>query len=162
GASLAVVLDEAPLVHTGQLWPAPRERGGAGQHLAALLDRLDRDLASVQPGLHLVVNPNVYLARAADLGAVNAAPAKRVCGKAPEIRKVIEEFYGKEKSPPLVLLEWQEKDSVEIELVASAPVVREKAKGAIDFLTPPNMTTSSVFSRVTRVNHGRRIYTSGI
>src|SRR5262249_43062024 len=46
--------------------------------------------------------------------------------------------------------------------IASAPALKQKAEGAIDYLTPPKMTSSPVFSRVARVNHGRRIYVSGI
>src|SRR5262245_37807823 len=80
GSSLAVVLDEAPLVHTGQLLPAPKERGVAKQ-LVGLLDRLDKDLAGVKSGPERLVKLNVYLRRAADLDAVRAALAKRFSGK---------------------------------------------------------------------------------
>lgn len=265
GSSLAVVLDEAPLVHTGQLLPPPKQRGDVARQLSDLLDRLDRDLASVRTGPERLVKLNVYVASEANLAAVRATLAKRfsrdhrpaVCvsvgalpqagalvsldavavagvkpsaversvsetgttlcvlppgpvyyvsgqaergltperstrrtleslratlghyrredadvvqlrafvhpmEKAAEIRKEIEAFYGKDRTPPLVLVEWTEKDSVEIEVIASAPVAKQKAEDAIDFLTPPQMTTSPVFSRVTRLNHGRRIYVSGI
>lgn len=265
GTSRAVVLDEAPLAHTGQLFPPPKDRGDAAKQLAALLDRLAKDLQTVKSDLDQVVKLNVYLARASDLPAVHKTLAARfagkhrpaacvnvgtqaqagahvsldavaVCGvrqavversvtpsgtticvlpdapvyyvsgqaerglslpratkhtldslretlqhyrrqdadvvqlrafvspmaKAADVRKEVEAFYGKDKLPPLVLVEWTAKDSVEIELIASAAVPEEKAKDAIDFLTPPKMTASPVFSRVTRVNHGRRIYTSGL
>jgi enamine deaminase RidA (YjgF/YER057c/UK114 family) len=264
GTSLAVTLDEAPLVHTSQLFPPPKDRSDAGKQLAGLLDRLAKDLETVKSDLDHVVKLNVYLARSSDVAAVNktlatrfakhrpaacvsvgtqaqagarisldaiavagvtpasversvtasgttlcvlpAGPVYYVSGqaergltlpratkhtleslretlqhykrqdadvvqlrafvhpmaKAAEVRKEIESFYGKDKVPPLVLVEWTAKDSVEIELIASAPAPEEKAKEAIDFLTPPKMTTSPVFSRVTRVNHGRRIYVSGL
>jgi len=265
GSSLAVTLDEAPLVHTGQLLPGPKERRDVARQLGGLLDRLDKDLAGVESGPERLVKLNVYLARSADAAAVRAVLAKRFSGKhrpavcvsvggqpqagalvsldavavaggrpaaversvtasgttlcvlpagpvyyvsgqaergltpqratrytleslratlthfrredadvvqlrafvnpmdkAAEIHKEIESHYGKGKAPPLVMVEWSEKGSVEIELIASAPAPRAKAEQAIDFLTPPNMTTSPVFSRVARINHGRRIYTSGI
>jgi enamine deaminase RidA (YjgF/YER057c/UK114 family) len=264
GSSLAVTVDEAPLVHTGQLFPPPKDRSDAARQLGGLLDRLAKDLQTVKADLDKVVKLNVYLARPSDVAAVNKTLAARfakhrpaVClsvgkqaqpgahvsldavavagpsaavversvtdsgttlcvlpagpvyyvsgqaergltlpratkhtldslretlqhykrenadvvqlrafvgpmAKAAEVRKEIEAFYGKDKLPPLVLLEWTAKDSVEIELIASAPAPEEKAKEAIDFLTPPKMTTSAVFSRVTRVNHGRRIYVSGL
>jgi enamine deaminase RidA (YjgF/YER057c/UK114 family) len=265
GSSLAAVVDEAPLVHTGQLLPAPKERGDAGKQLDGLLDRLERDLASVKSGLDRVVKLNVYAASPNGLAAVRKTLAKRFSGKhrpavcvsvgaqpqanalvsldavavagtapaaversvtksgttlcvlpagpvyyvsgqaergltlqratqrtlqslrttlshyrredadvvqlrafvnpmskAAEVRKELEAFYGKDKVPPLVLVEWTEKDSIEIELIASAPKAKQKAAEALEFLTPPQMTSSPVFSRMTRINHGRRIYVSGL
>lgn len=77
-----------------------------------------------------------------------------------EARREIEAFFGKRPVPPIVLVEWTFANSIEIELVASAAA--GKGPAAIDYLTPPGMTASPVFSRVARINHGSRIYTSGL
>lgn len=77
-----------------------------------------------------------------------------------EARREIEAFFGNRPVPPIVLVEWTFANSIEIELVASAAAGTGAA--AIDYLTPPGMTASPVFSRVARINHGNRVYTSGL
>jgi enamine deaminase RidA (YjgF/YER057c/UK114 family) len=253
GSSLAVVLDEAPLAHTTQLFGSSKERD-AGRQLSGLLDQLSKELEGVKSGLDQVVKLNIHLARSSDMAAVQKTLARRFAGKhkpavcfsigtpaqsgtlvsldavaiagvtedkpnmrilpagpvlyvsgqaesgltlvratrrtleslratlehfgrddshiiqikafvnpmekIADVRKEIVSFYGKDKAPPVVLVEWTAKDSIEIELIASAK--KSKSKEWLDYLTPPNMTSSPVFSRVTRINQGRRIYTSGI
>ncbi|MGL4554078.1 MAG: RidA family protein [Gemmataceae bacterium] len=79
-----------------------------------------------------------------------------------DVRAEIEKVFGEGKVPPVVLIEWTMKTPIEIELIATADPEAKKEKDAIDYLTPPKMTPSPVYSRVARINHGRRIYTSGI
>jgi len=62
------------------------------------------------------------------------------------------------KVPPLVLVEWQSSLPIEIELIAWGG--RERAGEPIEFLTPPKMKASPVYSRVARVNDGKLIYLS--
>jgi enamine deaminase RidA (YjgF/YER057c/UK114 family) len=76
----------------------------------------------------------------------------------PEVTKVFEEHFGKGKVPPLVFVEWESSLPIEIELIAAAA----EAKPGIEFLTPPGMTASPVYSRVTRVKSDRYIYTGGL
>ena len=77
----------------------------------------------------------------------------------------IRAFFGDAQTPPLVWVEWQSSSTtpIEIELIAAAtPAKDPAAAGPIEYLTPPGMTTPTIYSRVTRVHHPRTIYTSGI
>ncbi|HND54584.1 MAG TPA: RidA family protein, partial [Pirellulaceae bacterium] len=77
----------------------------------------------------------------------------------------IRAFFGDAQTPPLVWVEWQSSSTtpIEIELIAAAmPAKNPAAAGPIEYLTPPGMTTPTIYSRVTRVHHPRTIYTSGI
>jgi enamine deaminase RidA (YjgF/YER057c/UK114 family) len=69
--------------------------------------------------------------------------------------------FGEGKCPPLVFVEWESTLPIEIELIATAPG-DVKAAGPLEFLTPPGMTASPVYSRVTRVKSDRFIYTCGL
>jgi enamine deaminase RidA (YjgF/YER057c/UK114 family) len=77
-----------------------------------------------------------------------------------EARRVIEEFFGA-AIPPLVFVEWTEAGSIEIELIADGGPAQAGAP-AVEFLTPPGMQTSPIFSRVSRVSAGQTIYISGL
>lgn len=71
-------------------------------------------------------------------------------------------FYGGADSPPLSLVEWKSSVStpIEIELVAwGGPADRS---GELQFITPPGMTASPVFSRVTRTSGGQTVYLSSL
>ncbi len=82
--------------------------------------------------------------------------------KVDDVRGEMKTFFGAKAVPPLVFVEWQAADSIEIELIAAAPAAKEKPTQAVEYLTPPGMTASPLFSRVCRINHGRRIYVSGL
>jgi enamine deaminase RidA (YjgF/YER057c/UK114 family) len=84
--------------------------------------------------------------------------------KAEEVRKEFARFYGEEKVPPLVFVEWKSSAAVpiEIELIAAARPGKEKSPDAVEYLTPPGMTASPIFSRVARVNHEKTVYVSGL
>jgi hypothetical protein len=82
--------------------------------------------------------------------------------KLDEVRKEMSAFFGKEAVPPLVFVQWQERSSIEIELIAAAPNPKVKPIDTVDYLTPPGMTASPIFSRVCRINHGKRIYVSAL
>jgi enamine deaminase RidA (YjgF/YER057c/UK114 family) len=75
-----------------------------------------------------------------------------------EVVKEFEEFFGKDKVPPLVFVEWKSNLPIEIELIAHAPAPKRKAWDEIDYLTPPGMTASPVYSRVARVHADKTIY----
>jgi enamine deaminase RidA (YjgF/YER057c/UK114 family) len=77
-------------------------------------------------------------------------------------REIVGYFAGKGPVPPLVFVEWTSSPSIEIELVAAAGKAPLPAGETVEFLTPPGMTTSPVFSRVARVAPGPMIYTSGL
>jgi enamine deaminase RidA (YjgF/YER057c/UK114 family) len=75
-----------------------------------------------------------------------------------EVVKEFENHFGKGKVPPLVFVEWKSNLPIEIELIAHAPSPKRKAWDEIDYLTPPGMTASPVYSRVARVHSEKTIY----
>lgn len=79
------------------------------------------------------------------------------------VEKEIAEFFKGEQIPPLVYVEWLSKDPlVEIELIASSSKKSPDSNKQLDFITPDGMTASPVYSKVTRINFGRKIYLSGL
>lgn len=78
-----------------------------------------------------------------------------------ECRREIARFFGDRPIPSVVLVEWASTLPVEIEMVASAGPAATDGE-VIDYLTPPGMTQSPIFSRATRINFGRTVYISGI
>lgn len=69
--------------------------------------------------------------------------------------------------PPLVWVEWQSGLPIEIELVAAAgrgepDAVQAGHASDVEFLTPPGMTTPTIYSRVTRIPKGPTIFVSGL
>lgn len=82
---------------------------------------------------------------------------------ASDIEQVVEEFFGESPAPPLTLVEWQSNLPIEIELVAwGGEAEKNEAGPTVDFLTPPGMTASPVFSRVARIHRGPTIYVGGL
>jgi enamine deaminase RidA (YjgF/YER057c/UK114 family) len=79
-----------------------------------------------------------------------------------EVVKAFVDFFGREKVPPLVFVEWKSSLPIEIELIAHAPAPKGKASDAIDFLTPPGMTASPLFSRAVHVPSGKMIYVGSL
>jgi len=83
--------------------------------------------------------------------------------KAELVRQEVTTFFG-ELTPPLVLVEWRSpapNPPIEIEVIAAAKGDFSKETETVSFLTPPGTTSTKVFSRVARVNHGKLIYMSG-
>jgi enamine deaminase RidA (YjgF/YER057c/UK114 family) len=76
------------------------------------------------------------------------------------VRKEVAKFFEGPSAPPLVLVEWRSTLPIEIELIASAGP--ERPGEALEFVTPPGMQASPVFSRVARINHGPTIYLAGL
>jgi enamine deaminase RidA (YjgF/YER057c/UK114 family) len=77
-----------------------------------------------------------------------------------EVEQEIAAFYGDQPAPPLVFVEWRMPKPIEIEIVAACG--RGRAGEAIEFLTPPGLKPSPVFSRVARINRGPLIYIGGL
>jgi enamine deaminase RidA (YjgF/YER057c/UK114 family) len=80
------------------------------------------------------------------------------------VRKQIVEFFG-DNAPPISFVEWVSpppNPPIEIELIAGGGGDFRKEPEAVSFLTPPGTTSTKVFSRVARVNHGNLIYVSGL
>jgi enamine deaminase RidA (YjgF/YER057c/UK114 family) len=79
-----------------------------------------------------------------------------------EAEKEIVKFFGNQPVPPMAFVEWTMALPIEIELVVAAPRSKDKAAEAIEFLTPPGVQASPVYSRIARINHGKIVYISGL
>lgn len=79
------------------------------------------------------------------------------------VQQQVTRFYTGRTPPPLVLVEWKSSATVpvEIELVAWGGAASAGAQ-PIEFLTPPFMTASPVYSRISRTAHPTLIFTSGL
>jgi enamine deaminase RidA (YjgF/YER057c/UK114 family) len=64
--------------------------------------------------------------------------------------------------PPLAFVEWTTAPSVEIEIVAAGKPGDLAGDDTVEFVTPPGMAASPVFSRVARIAAGPTIYISGL
>ena len=68
---------------------------------------------------------------------------------------------GDRPLPPVVLVEWESSLPIEIELVAwGGPL--EAGMPAVEYLTPPGMNASPIYSRVARTASPQTIYVSGL
>jgi enamine deaminase RidA (YjgF/YER057c/UK114 family) len=76
------------------------------------------------------------------------------------VRKELTAFYGTQPVPPVALVEWESTLPIEIELIAWGG--SKRGGEPVEYLTPPGMSASPIFSRVARINHGRSIYLSGL
>lgn len=89
-------------------------------------------------------------------------PMSAVSEAEDEVRK----FFGERSVPPLVWVEWESSLPIEIELVASANRGRAASlhgqPGDVEFLTPPGMTTPTIYARVTRMHGPKTLYVGGL
>lgn len=83
--------------------------------------------------------------------------------EAGKVKDEVTRFYSGRRPPPLVLVEWKSSATVpiEIELVAWGGPAAAGAP-AIEYLTPPFMTASPVYSRIARTSHPSLIFTGGL
>jgi enamine deaminase RidA (YjgF/YER057c/UK114 family) len=75
------------------------------------------------------------------------------------VGREVSAFFGGKDVPPLTLVEWRSSSPqpIEIELVAAG---HEPGIPSVEYLTPPPLKGSPLFSRVARVNAGPLIYVS--
>ncbi len=72
-------------------------------------------------------------------------------------------FFDPQPVPPLVFVEWDATAPIEIELIAAANEADSAdAPDTVDYLTPPGLKASPVYTRVVRINRGNTIYISGL
>jgi enamine deaminase RidA (YjgF/YER057c/UK114 family) len=75
----------------------------------------------------------------------------------------LSEFFGAESMPPCILVEWKSALPIEIELIATATNQTGQAQQRmLEVLTPPGMTTPTIYSRLMVVRHPATIYTDGL
>ncbi|MBI1917127.1 MAG: DUF1080 domain-containing protein [Planctomycetes bacterium] len=143
-ASVGLLPDGARLYVAGQA-----ESGDLPTATRKTLESLKKTLVHLRLTTASVVQVKAFLQPMSDVAVVE---------------KEVEVFFGKGKVPPLVLVEWKssEKTPIEIELIAHAGRSYFSAPDVVDYLTPPGMTTSPLFSRVARVHYGPSIYVSGL
>jgi enamine deaminase RidA (YjgF/YER057c/UK114 family) len=79
---------------------------------------------------------------------------------AADVRAEMTKFFGSRPVPPVVFVEWDSPLPIEIELIAAGGPAR--AGEPVEYITPPALRASPVFSRVARINHGPTIYASGL
>ncbi|MBM3833696.1 MAG: hypothetical protein FJ403_10570 [Verrucomicrobia bacterium] len=78
------------------------------------------------------------------------------------VENEIQRFFDKETVPPIAHVEWVGSTPIEIELVVSAASNPGLSKEPVKFVTPPGLTASPLYSRVTRVNSDKLIFISGL
>ena len=79
------------------------------------------------------------------------------------VQAEVDAFYAGQPAVPLILVEWKSGATVpiEIELIAGGGPPTADAP-AMEYLTPPGMTTPTIYCRVCRINHPGTIYVSGL
>jgi len=100
---------------------------------------------------HLGLEPADVVQVKSFLGPITAAD---------EAEREISKFFS--VTPPLVFVEWTTAPSIEIEVIASGNRAGVKIDDTVEYITPPGMTASPVFSRVARMEAGPTIYISGL
>lgn len=119
-----------------------------GVATAKTLDSLLKTLAWLGLDKSHVVNVKTFTKPMAAIGDVNAA---------------IDIFF-EGKTPAVIHTEWMNTSpAIEIEMVAFAPPgTATQATGPIAYLTPPGMTESPVYSKVTVIENAGTTYLSGL
>lgn len=79
------------------------------------------------------------------------------------VQAEVDAFYAGQPAVPLILVEWKSGATVpiEIELIAGGGQPKGDAP-SMEYLTPPGMTTPTIYCRVCRINHPGTIYVSGL
>jgi enamine deaminase RidA (YjgF/YER057c/UK114 family) len=77
-----------------------------------------------------------------------------------EVEAEMASFFGADRVPPLVCVEWKSPLPIEIELVVAAPGL--ETGPALEVRTPPGMTAPAVYSRLTIVRHPVSLYTGSL
>lgn len=79
------------------------------------------------------------------------------------VEKEFARFFDGSAVPPLVFVDWVSQNPViEIELIAASPAETAKAADQMSFITPPMMTASPIYSKVTQIHRGKRFYVSSL
>jgi enamine deaminase RidA (YjgF/YER057c/UK114 family) len=92
--------------------------------------------------------------------AVQAKCFLKPISAAGEVAKEFDRVFGPGKLP-LVFVEWESTLPIEIELIARCPAGPAEQR-PVEYLTPPGMTASPVYARVTRVQSPQVIYAAGL
>ena len=140
GATHVAILANGPRVYLS----GRAGNGGPREATLAVLEEMDRTLAFVGLRKSHVVQLKCFV---------------RPVLKAQEVHRQIVEFFGG-RAPPVVFVEWLNRQTIEIEAVVASPDTNRATSSAIEYLTPPGMTSSPVFARVARVRDSDSIFVS--
>jgi len=78
------------------------------------------------------------------------------------VEQEVKAFFVGSPMPPVIYTGWNSKKPlVEIELIAASPAPAGNA-ASIEYITPTGVSPSPVYSKVCRINHGKKIYLSGL
>jgi enamine deaminase RidA (YjgF/YER057c/UK114 family) len=144
GIAQAAILPAGPVVYvSGQA-----VKGGLAEATSGTLAQLQATLVSLGLDKRDIVQIKSFIRPMSDLKVVEEEFAK---------------FFKGNIIPPMVNVEWTSKDPViEIELIASSLNSASKTNQQLDFITPPGMTASPVYCKVSRINYGKKVYISGL
>jgi enamine deaminase RidA (YjgF/YER057c/UK114 family) len=125
------------------------KKGALDQATRGTLENLDAILKLAGCGWDDVAQLKSFLTPISDAGRV---------------RSVINDYLGNRPKPMLAFVEWKSTSSpIEIELVGRVPEARAaKMTGSVEYLNPPSIAKSPVFSRAALVSTDRLIFTSGL
>lgn len=79
---------------------------------------------------------------------------------AADVKKEFDKVFGPGKLS-LVFVEWESTLPIEIELIARVPAGPAEGR-PVEYLTPPGMTASPIYARVTRVHSPAVVYVAGL
>jgi enamine deaminase RidA (YjgF/YER057c/UK114 family) len=79
---------------------------------------------------------------------------------ADEVLDEVGQHFRPNRTPPVSLVEWRSSLQIEIEVVAWGGPANADAPQPLEFVTPPGMSASPLFSRVARIHRGGTIYFS--
>ncbi len=135
------ILPQGPVVYvSGQA-----AKGGLAEATRGTLKQLHETLISLGLNKKDVVQIKSFLSPMSSLSIVE---------------NEFSEFFKGETIPPLVFVDWISNDPViEIELIAASPTT---SPTQIEYITPPGMTASPVYSKISKLNYGKKVYISGI
>jgi len=142
-ADVAILPEGATVYVSGQA-----AKGEIGKATRETLKQLEATLQDLKLNKEHIVQIKSFINPASDL---------------PMVKREIAAFFKGWTVPPTVYVEWTSKDPlVEIELIAASPGAGENHKEQLEFITPTGMAPSPVYSKVTRINYGKKIYFSGL
>jgi enamine deaminase RidA (YjgF/YER057c/UK114 family) len=138
------------------LGPGPKVYvSGQAEKGTDIADMTKRTMESLEMTLkHLGLGWNDVVQVKSFIGPMGAVPDAE--------REIVSFFKDNSPVPPLVFVEWTTEPAIEIELIAGSPKSSGPIGDTIEFITPPGMQASPVFSRVARLAAGPTIFTSGL
>jgi enamine deaminase RidA (YjgF/YER057c/UK114 family) len=77
-----------------------------------------------------------------------------------EVRDEVAKHFGPKLASPVSYVEWKSNSPIEVELIAWGGPADVIAAEPLEFITPPGMKASPLYSRVARINRGGTIFLS--